>query len=214
MTADPEIRMRADARRNRDQIIATARQMFVTKGPDVPMEEIARTAGVGVGTLYRRFPDRESLIRAVAKESFAQVLQDARAARADEPTGWDALTRLIARSRQLRVSFLFAWNSTWIHGVLQADPEIHEIRNALMVELSQMVTTAQAEGTMRTDIGAGDMGILLVLILRQPPLADTLGPFAVERAIAIMLDGLRATANGGLPGHPIPAEVFRWSGRA
>ncbi|GGP02659.1 TetR/AcrR family transcriptional regulator [Nonomuraea glycinis] len=214
MTADPEIRMRADARRNRDQIIAAAREMFVARGADAPMEEIARTAGVGVGTLYRRFPDRESLIRAVAKESFAQVLQDARAARADEPTGWDALQRLIARSRQLQVSFLLAWNSTWVQGILQADPEIGEIRNTLMVEISHMVTTAQAEGTMRTDIGTGDMAVLLLLILRQSPVADALGPFAAERTIAIMLDGLRATANGGLPGHPITVEALRWPGRA
>ncbi|MET8002901.1 TetR/AcrR family transcriptional regulator [Nonomuraea glycinis] len=214
MTADPEIRMRADARRNRDQIIAAAREMFVARGADAPMEEIARTAGVGVGTLYRRFPDRESLIRAVAKESFTQVLQDARAARAEEPTGWDALKRLIARSRQLQVSFLLAWNSTWVQGILQADPEIGEIRNKLMVEISHMVTTAQAEGTMRTDIGTGDMAVLLLLILRQLPVADALGPFAAERTVAIMLDGLRATANGGLPGHPITVEALRWPGRA
>lgn len=214
MTADPEIRMRADARRNRDQIIAAAREMFVARGADAPMEEIARTAGVGVGTLYRRFPDRESLIRAVAKESFTQVLQDARAARAEEPTGWDALKRLIARSHQLQVSFLLAWNSTWVQGILQADPEIGEIRNRLMVEISHMVTTAQAEGTMRTDIGTGDMAVLLLLILRQSPVAEALGPFAAERTVAIMLDGLRATANGGLPGHPITVEALQWPGRA
>jgi hypothetical protein len=189
MTADPEIRMRADARRNRDQIIAAAREMFVARGADAPMEEIARTAGVGVGTLYRRF-------------------------RAEEPTGWDALKRLIARSRQLQVSFLLAWNSTWVQGILQADPEIGEIRNRLMVEISHMVTTAQAEGTMRTDIGTGDMAVLLLLILRQLPVADALGPFAAERTVAIMLDGLRATANGGLPGHPITVEALRWPGRA
>lgn len=214
MTADPEVRMRADARRNRDQILAAARKMFVAKGADVPMEEIARTAGVGVGTLYRRFPDRESLIRAVAKESLAQVLQDARAARAEEPTGWDALKRLITRSHQLRVSFQLAWESTRMQDILQVDPEINEIRNALMVEISQMVTTAQEEGTMRTDIGPGDMAVLFVLILRQSPIADVLGPLAAERTIAIMFDGLRATANGGLPGHPITVESLRWPGKA
>lgn len=214
MTADPEIRMRADARRNRDQIIAAAREMFVARGADAPMEEIARTAGVGVGTLYRRFPDRESLIRAVAKESFAEVLQDARAARAEEPTGWDALKRLIARSHQLRVSFQLAWNSTRVRAILQVDPEIGEIRNTLMAEISQMVTTAQAEGTMRTDIGPGDMAVLFVLILRQSPIADALGPLAAERTVAIMFDGLRATANGGLPGHPITVESLHWPPRA
>jgi len=56
MAADPDTRMRADARRNREQILAAAKTVFRERGVDVPMEEIARRAGVGVGTLYRRFP--------------------------------------------------------------------------------------------------------------------------------------------------------------
>ncbi|MGN9788867.1 TetR/AcrR family transcriptional regulator [Nonomuraea sp. ZG12] len=212
MAASPEIRMRADARRNRDQILAAARAMFAAQGSDVPMEEIARTAGVGVGTLYRRFPDRESLIRAVAKESLAQVLQDARAASAEEPTGWDALKRLIAKSHQLQVSFQLAWSSSRVREILQVDPEIGEIRNTLMAEIAQMVKNAQTEGTMRPDIGVGDMAVLFVLILRQSPAMDALGTFAAERTVAIMLDGLRARSNGELPGHPITMEELRWPG--
>src|SRR5690606_39081124 len=61
--------LRADARRNRDRIINAARTAFAERGPEVPMEEIARCAGVGTGTLYRRFPDRESLVRAVGLDS-------------------------------------------------------------------------------------------------------------------------------------------------
>ena len=72
--------LRADARRNRDQIVAAAKQWFAVQGPDVPMEEIARAAGVGVGTLYRRFPDREALIRAVVRESLTISVAEARAA--------------------------------------------------------------------------------------------------------------------------------------
>lgn len=210
MAASPEIRMRADARRNRDQILAAAREMFAVHGADVPMEEIARAAGVGVGTLYRRFPDRESLIRAVAKESLAQVLQDARTASAEEPTGWDALERLIAQSHQLQVSFQLAWSSSRVREILQVDPEIGDIRNALMAEIAQMVETAQTEGTMRPDIGAGDMAVLFVLILRQAPAMDALGTFAAERTVAIMLDGLRARSNGELPGHPVALDELRW----
>jgi AcrR family transcriptional regulator len=59
MTVDSATVLQADARRNRDQILAAAKERFAAQGPDVPMEEIARAAGVGVGTLYRRFPDRE-----------------------------------------------------------------------------------------------------------------------------------------------------------
>src|SRR5881227_3330880 len=91
MTADPDTTLRADARRNRDQILAAARSIFAAQGPEVPMEEIARAAGVGVGTLYRRFPDRDALIRAVAVENFERVLTDARAAAKEEPSAWLAL---------------------------------------------------------------------------------------------------------------------------
>src|SRR5690606_40530256 len=68
-------RLRADARRNRDRIIAAARTAFAEQGTDVPMEEIACAAGVGAGTLYRRFPDRDSLILAVRSEEHTSELQ-------------------------------------------------------------------------------------------------------------------------------------------
>src|SRR4051794_29077547 len=108
MTADPETPLRADARRNRDQIIAAARVIFVEQGADVPMEEIARTAGVGVGTLYRRFPDRDALIRAVAVDNFDRVLIDAKAAAEEEPTAWAALVWLLHQSVELQLSVQLA----------------------------------------------------------------------------------------------------------
>src|SRR4051812_45368611 len=88
MAVDPGTPLRADARRNRDQIVAAARTIFVAQGPNAPMEEIARSAGVGVGTLYRRFPDRKTLIREVAQDSFARALAEARASIEEEPTAW------------------------------------------------------------------------------------------------------------------------------
>lgn len=77
MTTDATPRLRADARRNRDRIIAAARTVFTERGTEVPMEEIARAAGVGTGTLYRRFPDRDSLISAVGQDVFQRVLEEA-----------------------------------------------------------------------------------------------------------------------------------------
>src|SRR4051794_33378606 len=108
MAAEGTVPLRADARRNRDQIIAAAQLAFATRGPDVPMEEVARLAGVGVGTLYRRFPDREALIRGVAQHNFAQVVTDAGAALAEEPTAWQALVRLMSGSRSLRLTLHLA----------------------------------------------------------------------------------------------------------
>src|SRR5688572_25450825 len=110
-TLDAEGGLRADAQRNREQIIDAARALFVERGADVPMEEIAHRAGVGVGTLYRRFPDREALIRAVALDTFRRVVALACAAEAEEPDGWRALTRFVRQSAaDLRLA---AWLSMW-----------------------------------------------------------------------------------------------------
>ena len=79
--------LRADARRNRDQIIAAARSMFASGGLDVPMDEIARTARVGVGTLYRRFTDRDALVKAVLEDNLARILTETRTAAAEERFG-------------------------------------------------------------------------------------------------------------------------------
>ena len=108
MTADPETTLRADARRNRDQILAAAKNIFAVSGPEVPMEEIARAAGVGVGTLYRRFPDRDALVRAVAMDNFERVLIDARVIAAEETSSWRALERLLRQSVELQLSVQLA----------------------------------------------------------------------------------------------------------
>ncbi|MEV5411108.1 TetR/AcrR family transcriptional regulator [Thermopolyspora sp. NPDC052614] len=203
MAAGPNTRLRADARRNRDQILVAAREMFGVQGPGVPMEEIARVAGVGVGTLYRRFPDRESLILAVAQETFSRVIEDAHAAIAEEPTAWAALKRLISRSRELQLSFRLAWSSTGAHAILPADPKSQRLRNDLMAALARIVEAAQEEGTMRRDVGVGDIAVLLVLLVRRPPIETEPQIDAFDRAVAIMLDGLRASATGPLPGRPL-----------
>jgi AcrR family transcriptional regulator len=95
--------MRADARRNLEQILRAARDVFVELGPDAPLEEIARRAGVGIATLYRRFPERRALMRAVALDVLSHVAEEARAALAEEPTPFQALARYMHRALDLRI---------------------------------------------------------------------------------------------------------------
>src|SRR5437870_4758030 len=85
--------LRADAMRNRAHVLAAARDVFVEHGADAPLDEIARRAGVGIATLYRRFPDREALLRAVALDVLARTGDEARAAEAEEPDPFGALGR-------------------------------------------------------------------------------------------------------------------------
>ncbi|MGH3850050.1 MAG: TetR/AcrR family transcriptional regulator, partial [Pseudonocardiaceae bacterium] len=166
MTADPEVQdrqtpLRADARRNRDQIIAAAKAIFAAEGPDVPMEEVARKAAVGVGTLYRRFPDREALIRAVARDNFGQVLTHARDSAAEEPTAWDALVRFLRQSRELELSMQLAMRSPLAWAIIRDDPKTQQFRDAMLETLGQVVHAAQAEGSLRPDIDTGDVTILI-----------------------------------------------------
>ena len=94
-----EVKQRADARRNRKRILAAARQQFAEHGLDVHMEQIARAAGVGVGTVYRHFPAKEDLLQALADERFACFAERARAA-LDDPDAWNGFCELHARVGQ------------------------------------------------------------------------------------------------------------------
>ncbi|WP_326568264.1 helix-turn-helix domain-containing protein [Amycolatopsis rhabdoformis] len=204
MSADPQVPLRADARRNRDQIIAAARSIFSDFGPEVPMEEIARAAGVGVGTLYRRFPDRDALIRAVAVDNFARVLDDARQAAEQEPTAWLALVRLLHQSVELHLSVQLAMLSKKAHEILKEDPAIASLRDELLVELEAMVRGAQREGTLRPDVAEGDVALLFALLLRQlESRSPEVTRLSTERSIAIMIDGLKAQPGTPLPGRPL-----------
>jgi AcrR family transcriptional regulator len=210
MTADPGTRLRADAQRNRDQIIAAAKQMFLEFGPDVPMEDIARRAGVGVGTLYRRFPDREALIRAVAQDNFGIVLAEARAAAVEEPSAWDALVRLLGRSRELRLTVRLALLSPLAWAVVRDDPKTGEVRDGILAVLDELVRAAQAEGSLRKDVGTGDVAVVCSVLLRRVRVGpEEYADMILDRALVLILDGLRAQPGTPLPGRPVTATDLR-----
>ncbi|MFD8500969.1 TetR/AcrR family transcriptional regulator [Amycolatopsis sp. NPDC059657] len=206
MKAESGTPLRADARRNRDQIIAAAKTIFVEQGPDAPMEDIARAAAVGVGTLYRRFPDRETLIREVARDNFARVLTEARAAIAEEDTSWGALVRFLRFSQELRLSVQLAMLSPQAEAAIHNDPLTAEFRRALLGELEIVVKGAQEEGELRADVGAGDVALVFTLLLRQLPNKLDSIECAAERVMALMLDGLRARPGSALPGRVLTGE--------
>jgi AcrR family transcriptional regulator len=207
MTADPDTTLRADARRNRDQILAAAKSIFAASGPEVPMEEIARAAGVGVGTLYRRFPDRDALVRAVAMDNFERVLIDARTIAAEETSAWRGLERLLRQSVELQLSIQLAMVSHRALVILKSDPAVRRLRDEILEVLDGFVDGAQAEGKLRPDVGAGDIAILFGTLLRQmraksPAVAE----MAARRCVGIMIDGLSARPGSELPGRPITSQ--------
>lgn len=96
--------MHIDAQRNTERLLNAARDVFVEEGVDVPLEDIAHRAGVGIATLYRRFPDRVALMRAVALHVLVQVTAEARVALAEESDRFRALSRYLPRCLDLRIA--------------------------------------------------------------------------------------------------------------
>lgn len=185
----PEARLRADARRNRQQVVTAALALFREKGIDVPMEEIAARAGVGVGTLYRRFPDRDALIRAAAQAALRDQVDRAEAALQEEPSAWHAVCRFLRECVELRLGALMSAIEPRLHADIRTDPEVGEMRQELIDLIDRMTAKAKEEGAMRRDVGREEIGSLMTLQIYTPP--DGSDEQALRRVVEIMLDGLR-----------------------
>ena len=196
--------LRADARRNREQIIEAARTLFIRTGPDVPMEEIARAAGVGVGTLYRRFPDRAELIKAVNLDNFTRLAELARRAEREEPEPAAALASLLRSVLELRLSITMTAASARARQAIEDSPSVAEHRDELLAVVGRLLRRAQESGAIRPDIEAGDAIMAVMLVSRlAPPVSDDLGDMIFRRLFALMMDGLRAAPGSALPGRPV-----------
>jgi AcrR family transcriptional regulator len=176
---------RADARRNYDALIAAARTAFTERDQDASLEEIARRAGVGIGTLYRHFPTRASLIEAVYVEEVEALARSAGDVAEREP--WDALITWLhgfvgyIATKQALADELFA--------IADHNAEVFaSCRAALNAAGEPLMQRAQEAGVVRTDATIQDV-IRMVAGIAKMPAAE---PGEVERVLDIALDGLRA----------------------
>lgn len=204
-------RMRADALRNRERLLDAARDAVIEHGADAPLDDIARRAGVGIGTLYRRFPDRPTLLRQVALDLLRRSAHEGGAALATEPDAFGALARYMHRALDLRISAAMPV----LVGQLQMeeDDELVAARQASVGPLNEIIARAHADGTLRPDVASGDIGLLLVRLTHPLP-----GPFPPEvahslahRHLDLLLAGLRSAsaAGGSLPGPAMTFEDLR-----
>ncbi|WP_067827245.1 TetR/AcrR family transcriptional regulator [Nocardia inohanensis] len=181
--------LRADARGNRDQILNAALDAFRDHGTEVPMKEIADRAGVGVGTLYRRFPDRDALIVGVSHAHLSRLADLATAASDAEPTAWAALTRFLGECLELRLGALASAIEPTLHRAIKVHADLHEVRDRLTDRIDRMIEQARAAGDLRADIPADDVKLLMTLQVYTGP-GDP-DPAAAARVLRIVLDGLR-----------------------
>jgi AcrR family transcriptional regulator len=190
--AAPEARaMRSDARRNREKIVVAARVCMARDGLDAQMDDIARAAEVGVGTLYRHFPNKDELVQALADERFDRLADLARDALAD-PDPWRSFENFIRASARIQTE------DRALSEVLVSRPETMApaAERAGMRELvGRLMGRAQEAGVIRADAEPTDVPMLMCALAgtHQMPKMDP------ERYIAIALDGLRAPGSSPLP---------------
>ena len=189
--------LRADAQRNRDRVLEAARAAFGAEGSDVSLDEIARRAGVGAGTVYRHFATKEALFEAVVFDRIAELVEGARALVDDPDPGraWFSFIERLAREGALKRDLVETLADDGVHLQLGEAP----ILRALTDVLAELLRGAQRAGAVRGDIGVDD--VVALLTGAAYAICHSRGDDErTRRLLAIMYDGLRAipAADGDL----------------
>ncbi len=200
-------RLRADALRNRKLIIAAARELLVEQGPDIPLDEVARRAGVGNATLYRHFPDRGELIHRVTLDVMSRIADQAEAALAEETDSFEALRRFVHAAADERIGALCPLLA---EGVDRDHPEHAAARDRLDRAIEALMDRARRDGRLRGDIAVGDLMVAITQLTRPLP-GNACGGFDqfIHRHLQLFLDGLHTPARSELPGSAATLEDLR-----
>jgi AcrR family transcriptional regulator len=180
--------LRADARRNRERVVAAAGTVFAEHGRDAQMDDVAKHAGVGVGTVYRHFPTKEALIEALAIDRFEKVLAAGREALLN-PDPWDAFAGSIWAGAALTASDR---SFTEIVGELSGPMPLPErLEREMRETYGELMRRAQEAGALRADVVFDDVPMLMCGI-GMGALKPHTCPGAWQRHVAIVIDGLRS----------------------
>jgi AcrR family transcriptional regulator len=190
--------LRADAERNRQRILAAAAELFTERGLEPSLDDVARHAGVGVGTVYRRFPDKASLADALFDERIDALVTLAEQAQA-EPDAWTALASFLERSAEILVS------NRGLRQMLMFAAEGHDrgicARDRMRPAIESLVKRAQADGQLRADLGPTDIPMIEFMVAAVAEYAWQVRPAVWRRYLALILDALRPAS---APGRPLP----------
>jgi AcrR family transcriptional regulator len=174
--------LRADAARNRARVLEAALEAFATEGLSVPIDEIARRAGVGAGTVYRHFPAKEDLVEAVIADQMQRIIDGGHALlEADKPG--EALFTFLRAAVEWS-----ATNRGLVDALADSGNEVKEAEEQFKDLLGELLRAAQDAGTARKDVGMADVKALMVGLQAMQSYNDD----AAERLTEVVLDGLRA----------------------
>ena len=186
--------LRADARRNRERIMAAARACFAADGIDAQMDDVARRAKVGVGTVYRHFPDKAALLAALAAERFGQLAALAAEALQEEDP-WESFRGFLWRSAELASEDL-AHCQVMAAAPDEEGPELNELR----AHTRDLVERGKLAGALRADLEPEDVPLIMCALGRVMEATRHADPDGWRRYLALMLDGMRP----GAAGSPLP----------
>jgi AcrR family transcriptional regulator len=180
--------LRADARRNRERIMSSARELFAREGPQAQMDDVAAHAGVGIGTVYRHFPTKEALLTAMVRDRFTVFAEIARSAEdiADPFEALETLMRESAEAVEDDVGFQLAMMST-----NELDWEgIEQEKAALTEVVTRIIARAVAARAVRHDLTVEDYPMMMCGITSTMYYKPGSGDW--RRHLALVLDGVRA----------------------
>ena len=182
--------LRADARRNREKVVAAAAAAFAESGLDAQVEDIARRAGVGVGTLYRHFPTKEALVAALADQHFERIAGTIEAALDEQGDEWEIFTAAIWRIARDAAADV-AWCEI-IGGHSRAVAAASPASSAWRRPRARSSRAPRRPGVMRTDATAADISTIMCGFGHVAAAQRSGAALDWERYLAIALDGLRA----------------------
>lgn len=182
--------LRADARRNREKVVAAAAAAFAESGLEAQVEDIARRAGVGVGTVYRHFPTKEALVEALAAEHFERLADIAEAALEEAGAPWEVFSATIWRSANAAAGDV-AWCEL-IGGDADTMPAAARGLARLAIAMSALIARAREDGAMRADATVDDVRTIMCGFGHVAAAQRAGAGLDWERYLEIALDGLRA----------------------
>jgi AcrR family transcriptional regulator len=198
MSATPTDRpLRADARRNREKVVEAAREAFAEGGLDAQIDDIARRAGVGVGTVYRHFPTKEALLHAVVAWKFAVLAAEARRVLDADGDPWAGLRHVLFHGGETHAADR-ALSQVWT-ALPNAVFEEAARETGLRPSIAELLARAQADGSVRADVRVDDVPMVMcamsnVITAHEHGMAGTW-----RRFLALVLDGMRARDAAPLP---------------
>lgn len=187
-----ERRLRRDAERNRQRLLVAAREVFAARGLAVTLDDIAHHAGLGVGTVYRRFATKEALVEALFEDRLDEIVALAERA-AGHADSWQGLVDFLTGTAQLHAAD--RGMREVMLGAGYGRDRVARVRARLFAPIRCLITRAQSDGHLRADLQPQDVPILLLMVGTVADYGAEVDPQLWRRYLTVLLDGLRMGAD-------------------